>query len=150
VITTRDVLQTHAEVDGHLADLESRARSASRRTHWGTMRVLNDHAYFMLVFGRFEQHINQQCDNLITRKTASPQWRRRRLRDGIDDLERYGFMRKVNLLLDRGRAESGRIRNIYQDIRCVIAHGGSNTLGPIVLPTLAAELRTLSGLLRAQ
>ena len=150
MITTRDLLLTHAEVDGHLADLESRAKSASRRTHWGTMRVLNDHAYFMLVFGRFEQHINQQSTNLISRKIASAEWRRRRLWDGIGDLERYGFMKKVNLLLDKGGAESSRIRNIYQDIRCVIAHGGSSTLGPIVLPTLAAELRSFSALLRAQ
>lgn len=150
MITTRDLLMAHAEVDRHLADLESRARSATRRTHWATMRVLNDHAYFMLVFGRFEQHINQQCDILIRRKIASTEWRRRRLWDGIGDLERYGFMRKVNLLLDRGRAESRRIREVYEDIRCVIAHGGSTTLGPIVLPTLAAELRSLSALLRAQ
>jgi hypothetical protein len=104
----------------------------------------------MLVFGRFEQHINEQCDKLIRGKTLSPQWSRRRLWDGIGDLEKYGFMRKVNLLLDKGRAESARIRDIYQDIRCVIAHGRSSTLGPIILPTLSAELRTLSGLLRAQ
>lgn len=149
MITTRDLLLTHAEVDDHLANLESRARSAKKKTHWGTMRLLNDHAYFMLVFGRFEQHINEQCTTLINRKMASPDWRRRRLWDGIGDLERYGFMRKVNLLLDRGRAESARIHDIYQDIRCVIAHGGSSTLG-LVLPTLAAELRTLSGLLNAQ
>jgi hypothetical protein len=150
MITIGDLLRTHAEVDGHLAGLEARAKAAARRTHWAGMRVLNDHAYFMLIFGRFEQYINDQCTSLISRKTASPEWRRRRLWEGIGDLDRYGFMRKVNLLLDRGRAESARIRTIYEDIRCVIAHGGSTTLGPIILPTLAAELRTLSGQLRAQ
>jgi len=149
MITTTDLLLTHDEVDGHLAALESRARAAARRAHWARMRVLNDHAYFMLIFGRFEQYINDQCTRLIARKTASPNWRRKRLWEEID-VEQFGFLRKVKLLLDKGLAQYGRIQTIYKDIRCEIAHGGSATVGPIVLPTLAAELRTLSGLLRPQ
>lgn len=149
MINTRETLVAHSEVDNHLASLEARSRSARMRTYWANMRVLNDHAYFVLIFGRFEQHVEALCARLISRRAVAALWRRRRLWDALD-LDRMPFMQKVSLLMDRGLVEYGRVRTIYVDIRCAIAHGDSAAVGPIVLPTLASELRTLSGLLTAQ
>lgn len=149
MINTREILMAHQKTDGCLMVLETTTKSATKRNYWAHMRVLNDHAYFMLIFGRFEQHLNDQCDRLIAKRKLAPHWKRRRIWDGLD-VDRMSFMRKVALLMDKGHTDYATIKDLYENIRCAIAHGDNASVRPIVLPTLASNLRRLSGKLKAQ
>ena len=148
MIETGGILKAYKDVDEHLAERESKTRTPVKRAYWANIRVLNDHAYFLLIFGRFEQYIDEQCERLLAKRTSARQWKRRRVWDELD-LERMKFRQKIALLVEKGNAEFNRVFEIYRDIRCPIAHGANSSVDPFLLSTLANELRELSSRFRA-
>jgi hypothetical protein len=141
------ILRSHVEVDDHLDDRGSTARSPHGKLHWAQLRVLNDHAYFLMLFAQLENHITVQCAKLVAAKKSTRSWRSRRLWD-TTDLDNLSFMRKVALLTEKGHGIYNKMYDYYQ-IRCEIAHGNSAGVGPILLPTLATDLLAVARHLRA-
>ncbi|HEY5315083.1 MAG TPA: hypothetical protein VIK18_21305 [Pirellulales bacterium] len=141
-MTITAILRAHRIVDGHLAAHQVAASSPTEQARWARRRMLNDYAYFMLIFGQFEDRVNRRCEALIRKKRQAPTWKQQRLWD-TTETDRLGFMRRVALLTQIGQTDYNRIRDWYNDIRCPIAHGDTASVGPIVLPVLAAELATI-------
>lgn len=143
----KEIHAAYLETDGHLAGRESAAKSPARKKHWATLRRYNDHAYFVMHFAQLEQHVNDQCEKMIARRQATAKWASRRPWDSLD-VDRMDFMRRVAVLTDKGQATYGKVKGYYK-IRNDLAHGDNAAVGPMVLPVVAADLRTLARAMRA-
>lgn len=136
------ILRTYQKLDDELAQWEAAATSIRVRRRWSSMRILNDQAYFVVIFAQFEDYVKKQCRKLIDRKKSAARWTARRIWDSVD-LDRLGFMKQVALLIDKATAEYGKVKSYYE-VRCDIAHGTVYTAMPILVPTAAAELKSIS------
>jgi hypothetical protein len=130
--------------DGALAENDrARADRIERR------QLINDHAYLVLCWGQLEVAVNDRCKELISRRRAETSWDRRRAWDLHDpDRLSLAFEDRVALLADRDAGRGGtfnRIMRWYQ-YRNDAAHGRFRG-ERIEVPFVAAELRTLAGLL---
>ena len=99
------------------------ARSAEKR------QKLNDHAYFLLCWGRLEAHLDEACRDAIRKRWKNPDWTKRRGWDlyNPEDKRISGlkFDERISLVLDRQIAEWGMTMKWYS-LRNFIAHGGSH------------------------
>ncbi|MEQ8785415.1 MAG: hypothetical protein RIC55_03920 [Pirellulaceae bacterium] len=136
------ILRAYVSIDGRLAREEAAASNARDRKRLAGMRILNDQAYFVIIFAQFEDYIKNRCRRLIDRKTSSPNWVLRRAWDLID-VNRLSFMRQVALLIDRASADYGKVKSYY-DIRCDIAHGTVYSAMPIAVPHAASDFQSIS------
>ena len=124
------------------------AQGVRDRRRWGAIRLVNDQAYFVVLFAQFEDQVNARVKRLVQRRSAAPRWTSRRLWDTVNP-ERMPFMNRVALLTDKGGADYQRIRELYE-LRCRIAHGTIHTTLPTTIATYASDLRALSTRLRAR
>lgn len=143
----KEIHAAYLETDKYLSGRESATYSPERKNHWATLRRYNDHAYFVLHFAQFEQHVNDQCEKLIARRKAKAKWASRRPWDSLD-VDRMDFMRRVAVLTDKGQPTYAKVKSYYK-IRNDIAHGDSVGVGPMVLPVIAADLRMLAQTMNA-
>jgi HD superfamily phosphohydrolase len=127
----KEIHVSYAETDKYLSGRESATKSPGRKAHWATLRRYNDHAYFVMLFAQLEQHVNDQCENLIAHRRKKAKWTSRRPWDSLD-VDRMDFLRRVSLLTDKGRPTYARVK-AYYSIRNDIAHGDSAVVGPMVL-----------------
>ena len=125
------IWRAYLESSGHLEAQETSAKSARTREKWARLRDLNDHAYFMMMFACFEDHVSDLCNRLVADKRNLASWRQRRLWDSVD-VDRLHFMRKVALLVDRGSGDYAKVAGLY-GTRCDIAHGRFAQVGPMML-----------------
>jgi hypothetical protein len=101
-----------------------------------------------VIFAQLEDHINVQCQKLVTEKQSAARWKRRRLWDdlNVNELYRVPFMKRVSLLTQRGHGAYNKVKQLY-DNRCSIAHGGTYT--PVNVAVEAAEMYRIARELRA-
>ena len=139
--------QAFLDADALFAKKQWDARSTRTRQFWIDRRSVNDQAYFVMIFAQLEDHVNVQCQRLVSQKQSLLGWKRRRLWDDIDinDLDRMRFMRRVSLLTQRGHSDYNKINNLYR-IRCEIAHGG--TYASMNAAVEAAEMYNIARRLR--
>ena len=133
--------QTYVALDGYLAQEEARHAGAAK-DQWARRRIINDQTYFVVLFAQLEDHINKQCDKLISRRRASARWTSRRLWDTAD-AERMKFKSRLALVTEKGQATYNAICGHYE-LRCEIAHGNPPAAMPIVIPIIAAQFRAFA------
>ena len=142
-----EIHASYVATDDYLLKRITEGRTANRKAHWSKLRMYNDHAYFVMLFAQLEQHIDNRCAALVAKKKSSPKWKSRRPWDSVD-VDRMTFMRKVALLLEKGRSHYAQI-DTYYDTRCKIAHGDSALVGAIALPLVARDLQAVAKMIRA-
>ena len=91
----------------------------------GEQRRRNDQAYFLYLFTRFEDAVNQAVAAIVANRVTGTAWPDRRVwqawaRGKIEDIH---FMSKVEILTDKSLAPYATIKNYY-DGRNEVAHGG--------------------------
>ena len=134
--------QTYDAVDGYLAQEEAR-HTGKAKDPWARRRIINDQTYFVVLFAQLEDHIYRQCEKLIDRRRASPQWASRRLWDTAD-VDRMSFRNRLALVTEKGQATYNLISSRYE-LRCQIAHGNPPpTAMPIAIPIIVTEFRTIA------
>jgi len=100
----------------------------------------------MMLFACFEGRVTALCHRLVAPRRHQRSWRRRRLWDTVD-VDRLHFMRKTALLVEKGGTHYNKIRDLYE-IRCSIAHGKPERVGPLDLPFEYQEIARLWKALR--
>lgn len=115
------ILETYRRIDEYLAMREN--EDAEHREKWTKARLLNDHAYFLMLFAQMERFINEEAKALVKRmkgmKDHDLAWDIIATK-GFED--KYPFGNKVVLLLGTG-SHIAREINEYYEVRCDIAHG---------------------------
>jgi hypothetical protein len=110
----------------------------------GEQRKRNDQAYFLYMFTRFEDAVNRAATTVLSNRTTTGiAWSDRRIWDawarrGVEDIH---FMSKVEVLVDKSRAEYASVKSYY-DGRNDVAHGGI-WARQFVIPSIAAEMEAL-------
>lgn len=126
-----EVLAAYADAnDRTLAGIEA-ALGAGRDelvTALERRKRVNDQAFFLLLFARFEDVVNLLADTLIRAGKRSDDPGLRRLWRTLDDRNRNAiinmpFLDRLGLLLDKGDADFAEIKELYRQ-RNLIAHGG--------------------------
>ncbi len=91
----KELESLYSEIDGNYAKLEFEARV--RHAHnieeeWSRKRELNDHAYYLFMFTRLEDHIREQSSKLITDKQDNlTDWEDTLFRDHFGLAVRYAM-----------------------------------------------------------
>lgn len=106
-------------------------------------RARNDQAYFLFLFTRFEEAINQAFASLIANKSAGlwqdvrawSVWEGKKLSD-------IPLLLKASLLLQKGRKEYNDVREFYKG-RNDIAHG-SQYDEPFVIQVVARRMTQIT------
>lgn len=140
------ITKAYRIVDDNLVREESNA-SGRAKVRWTNARAVSDQAYFLVIFGQLEDHINHQCEKLLRTKRSSA-WPRSRLWDTFD-LDRAEFMRKVALLVDKGTTEYRDVKKYY-DVRCDLAHGALHAASPVAIAPVVIEFKRLAKQLRSR
>lgn len=83
---------------------------------------LNDNAYFLMIFARFDSLIRHRTRELVEAACSQPDWRLARSWTILDP-EKLDFLRCVALLTNQSEADYGYIKALYRD-RSRVAHGG--------------------------
>ena len=114
-------------------------------------RELNDHAYFLFMFTRLEDHVREESSQLIRQKSDAAQaWTDRRvwqLLPSAKNADQPSFMDRVALLLDKSTHHYGEIKEYYK-LRNTIGHGGNFTT-PISMPTVVRKFSRYLELMKA-
>ncbi len=125
----QELEKQYFEIDNQYAVKEFEAHSKGfnkKEDYWKRKRELNDHAYFLFLFTRLEEHIKTNSIDLITGKQSSiSHWKTRAIWD-ITERDKLYFKKRVALLTERGRSDYNQIISYY-DLRNDIAHGGTVT-----------------------
>ncbi|MBE7558310.1 hypothetical protein HS125_04955 [bacterium] len=150
MIAFKKIYEAYCVANEALAEKESSARSAVQRARWSRKMILNDQAYFVMLFAQLEDRITGKCRALIKRKSATGKWGSRRSWQILDahDVERMPFTRRVALLLEKGTADYTEVCGFYRD-RCAIAHGQLGKVSPINLPHVARKIQYLASKLQS-
>ncbi|MDP3148051.1 MAG: hypothetical protein Q8N83_02870 [Ignavibacteria bacterium] len=138
----------YSEIDDAYARTEIQARSKGHRkkeAEFYRKRQLNDQAYFLFMFTRFEGRVRDISDNLIYNKvTNQADWKINRTWEIINKQklnDSLHFMNRVSLLTPKGQINYNLIKQYY-DQRNNIGHGGSFTIA-ISIPTVIADMKRL-------
>jgi len=136
----------YSEVDDTYARTEIQARSKGYRkkeAEYYRKRQLNDQAYFLFMFTRFEGRVREISDNLINNKvTGHADWKINRAWEIINKQksnDSLHFMNRVALLTPKGQIDYNLIKQYY-DQRNNIGHGGSFTIA-ISIPNVIADMK---------
>jgi len=115
MIRVDDLLKARDTISRLFLRRRDTAKKAATKSEWSAALERNDQAYFMLVFGRFEEHVNAECKTLIAAKQAAPNLLDRRCWDTLD-IDKLEFMRKIALLTMKGHREYNRAYDIFQTV----------------------------------
>lgn len=139
----REIADLYFEVEGMLAELEREAQSAGDQALeqiCAKKRELNDHAYFLFLFTRLEDHVRDQSSILIgRRKIEDVDWRIKSAWKILPEKkeDRIQFRDRLALLIDNTSRSYSSILNYYNR-RNIVAHGGSFTIS-ISVPTVIQD-----------
>jgi len=137
----------YSEIDDYYAREELEARrnmdeiDETKEIEFARKRELNDHAYYLFMFTRFEDHVREQSSKLIKQSQDTiADWRQRRPWDILPNdkgSDKIFFLNRVALLAEKG---SHHFRNIkrYYDLRNTLGHGGTFTT-PVSIPTVVTD-----------
>jgi len=109
-------------------------------------RKRNDQAYFLYLFTRFEDAVNQAVTTIIQNRVNGTAWADRRIweawsRGGVEDVH---LMSKVEVLTDKSRGNYQTVKEYY-DGRNEVAHGGTWE-EQFVIPAVAQRMEEICGL----
>jgi len=137
------------EIDNKYASIEVQARLRGhhkKEAEYSRKRQLNDQAYFLFMFTRFEGRVRDISDSLINNKVTNlVDWKINRAWDIINKQksnDSLHFMNRVALLTPKGQFDHNLIKQYY-DQRNNIGHGGSFTIA-ISIPTVVADMKRLN------
>lgn len=138
--------EIYQEIDGKYAIQEARAISRGynrQEFKISKKRELNDQAYFLFMFTRFEDRIKTLSEQLIIKKVASPiNWSSKRTWSILNKRkDRMPFMDRVALLTEIHQANYQLIEKYYKQ-RNNIAHGGTFTI-PIDIQIVVEDMKRL-------
>ncbi len=115
-------------------------------------RLINDSAYFILVWGQLEAKINDVCEKAIRKRRSSVDWPSRRAWDihDPDNLRATKFEDRVALVLDRSNAKSDayKLTMRYYGERNRVAHGKTLATG-IDVPFIITQVYQIISELKA-
>ncbi len=149
-----DTKKLYLEIDEHYQQKEFEAKNRGwekRAARIAQLRILNDHAYFLFLFSRFEDHVRSESKKLITKMQSGATGRHNKRawefvsRKNLD--EQLTLKNRVALLIDKGSADF-RLISEYYDIRNEVAHGGSFS-GPLLISRVIVDLERLHKKLKA-
>ncbi len=107
-----------------------------------TKRKLNDQAYFLFMFSRFEDAVREESSQLIRQNSNTTlDWEHRRvwqLLPSGKNADQPSFLNRVALLIDKGSHHYEKIKAYYEQ-RNTIGHGGDFTI-PISISTVVGDL----------
>lgn len=140
----QEIESAWAQADGKLQIQQNEATrrgTARKEQKIRALRVLNDRAYFLLLFAHFEDSLNSRVRSATQRRQASAIWSTRRGWDMIDispgGLRRIPFRSRLALCTDRSATDWQTISDYY-GIRNDLAHVGS-TQAPFIIPIVRAN-----------
>lgn len=110
-------------------------------------QIINDSAYFILVWGQLEAKINDVCERAIRQRRSSVNWETRRAWDAHDpDNMRAKFEDRAALVLDRFNTKSDAYKRTigYYGQRNQVAHGRSLATG-IDVPFVISDVYQIIG-----
>lgn len=150
----RELEALYSEIDNRYAreEIEARSRGFSKKEQTlSRKRELNDHAYYLFMFTRLEDHVREQSSNLIVEMQGNLRyWKQRRAWDVFPkerDSDRIFFLSRVALLIDKGSHYYQKIKQYY-DLRNTLGHGG-NFSSPILIPTVVADFESFYKMLKS-
>lgn len=114
----------------------------------GERRDVVERGFFVLLFGQFENDVNEHFVSGRDQRVSNPDWRVRRGWDvpAFANHKRVPFESKLAAVVDRNVPEHGSMLNAYQ-LRNHCAHGGmSNPVGSI--DDFISDLQVWSAMLR--
>lgn len=126
----KQIQAQHAIADNAFALLEQDAFARDDDTAFDSaseQRRLNDQAYFLYLFTRFESEVNIAAESLLrVRKDISTPWLERRVWDAWarNQVRDIPFLSKVEVLLDKSTPLFALVRDFYKR-RNTIGHGSA-------------------------
>ena len=140
----KEIEALYSEIDNKYGKeaFEARAKGITlKEQELSRKRELNDHAYYLFMFTRLEDHIREQSSKLITEKQENlMDWSHRRAWDILPkekDSGKIFFLDRVALLVDKGTHHYRKIKNYYE-LRNILAHG-DNFSSPVSIPTVVTD-----------
>ena len=150
----KDLGQMYGEINSYYARMEFEAKTRGwirRERTWARKRELNDHAYFLFMFTRLEDHIREQSSKLIVGKqTSLSRWRQRSAWDILPkekESDRLSFKNRLALLVKKGCKDYNRIIEYYY-LRNTLGHGGSFS-SPVSIPDVVDDFDRIYSALSA-
>jgi hypothetical protein len=144
-----EVSAIYSDIDNTYAVAEANARIAGDQILEQGMqkkRELNDLAFFLFLFTRFEGHINMVVEGLVTSKFGTlKRWSDKRTW-GVLKGRQLAFMDRIALLTPSGHSDYNLVKKYY-DQRNNIAHGQAFTI-PINIPSATADFKRLTKILK--
>jgi hypothetical protein len=141
------VVDTWLEIDSLLSLDQNKAqlRGHNRKAQKiAGLRAQNDRAYFLLIFARFEQHLNSTVSGFVLRRQASTSWNFRRGWDVVQvaNLRRIPFLNRLAYALDKLSPDYGTVVQYY-NIRNSLAHAGT-AQAPFAIPVVEGQLAQIA------
>lgn len=142
-----EVVANYEVIDEYLAIVEQRALQSGDENTFNRAnraRQLNDQAYFLYLFTRFEAEVSSAVEDLLARRTdAAIAWTEQRIwqawsRVRVSDI---AFLSKMEVLTDKRRADYATAKR-YHDGRNRIAHGGDWDV-PFSIPDIGHDMNDL-------
>jgi hypothetical protein len=108
-------------------------------------RKRNDQAYFLFLFTRFEDAVNEAVTVIVGNRVSGAAWAERRVWETWfgQDVKDIRFMSKIEVLIDKSLRQYGIIRDYYRG-RNDIAHGGIWN-EQFLIPNIAQAMETITG-----
>ena len=145
----------YAEIDGFYMDQglqQSKNGDDETEAVIAGKRKLNDHAYFLFLFSRFEDAVREESSRLIRQNSrVDLDWEHRRvwqLLPSGKNADQPSFLDRVALLIDKRTHHYEKIKAYYKQ-RNTIGHGGDFTI-PISISTVFSDLSGLLDRIKAQ
>jgi len=142
----------YSEIDDFYARCELDARNnenENKEIAFARKRELNDHAYYLFMFTRLEDHVGEKSSELIKDSQDNiTDWEQRRPWDILPkqkESDKIFFLNRVALLVDKGTHYYQNIKNYY-DLRNTLGHGGVFS-APISIPNVVSDFNSFHRML---
>jgi hypothetical protein len=142
------VVDSWLEIDNRLSleENEAQLRGHNQKAQKiANLRAQNDRAYFLLIFARFEQHLNSTVASFVSQRQASIHWKIRRGWDVVklgSNLRRTPFLTRLAYVLDKTSPDYLTVSQYYE-IRNALAHAGT-AQAPFAIPIVEAQLAQIA------
>ncbi|MGD9706400.1 MAG: hypothetical protein AB7V07_01855 [Candidatus Delongbacteria bacterium] len=148
-----DLLNLYSEIDNQYSRKEFDARR-KRRTRqerkYSKQRELNDHAYFLFLFTRFEDLVRDKSSKVIKDEQKKKNWKSKRAWATFPndkESDRISFITRASLLIDSSSHHFKKIKE-YHKQRCTIAHGG-NFSSPVSIHSVVCDFESLIRIMKS-
>jgi hypothetical protein len=145
-----DIVDQWQIADDAFAALESAAFAADDDQRFdaaGEQRKRNDQAYFLFIFTRFEDAVNQAAKIIVSNRTSAAAWPEGRIWEAWSTLvfrekKNLHFLSKAEVITDKSRHDYELIKEYYRG-RNNIGHCGIYS-EQFLIPQIAQFMDTIS------